>query len=86
MPVYLYRCRSCEETFEVRHSMSEEHTECVKCGSESIFRVPSLSEIKPQSSLSYEDKRRPGKIVNDFIEETKQAVKKEKRELQKEEL
>ena len=86
MPVYLYHCKSCDETFEVRHSMSEEQTECVKCKSESIFRVPSLSEIKFQNHLNYAHKQATGKVVNDFIEETKQAVKKEKRDLQKEEL
>tara|TARA_B100000902_G_C27290595_1_gene906906 strand:- start:1677 stop:1877 length:201 start_codon:yes stop_codon:yes gene_type:complete len=66
--------------------MSEEQEECIKCESESIFRVPSLSEIKFQSHLNYAHKQSPGKVVNDFIEETRQAVKKEKRDLQKEEL
>ena len=86
MPVYLYRCRSCEETFEVKHSMSEEHTECVKCGSEKIFRVPSLSDVKSQSHLNYAHKRRPGKIVDQYIVDTKEQIKKEKDKLRKEEL
>ena len=85
MPVYLYRCRSCEETFEVRHSMSEEQEKCTLCGSESIFRVPSLTDVKIPRHLDYAHKS-PGKIVDQYIIDTKKQIKKEKDKLRKEEL
>lgn len=86
MPVYLYRCRSCEEAFEVRHSMSEEQEKCTLCGSESIFRVPSLSDVKVPRHLNYTHKKKSGKIVDQYIVDTKKEIKKEKDKLRKEEL
>ena len=32
MPVYEYRCQSCNKQFEYEHRMSEKRTECEACG------------------------------------------------------
>ena len=65
--------------------MSEEQEMCTLCGSESIFRVPSLSDVKIPRHLDYAHKS-PGKIVDQYIIDTKKQIKKEKDKLRKEEL
>ncbi len=32
MPVYEYRCESCQKLFEIEHRMSEKRTVCEECG------------------------------------------------------
>ena len=66
--------------------MSEEQVQCVLCESESIFRVPSLSDVKVQRHLNHAHKQSPGKIVDQYIVDTKKEIKKEKDKLRKEEL
>ena len=83
MPVYVYKCKRCEEVFEEKHGMSESVEKCVKCSSAKIFRVPSFGFAKGPSHLQSAP---PGKVVNEFIEETKKEIKLEKKRLKEEEL
>lgn len=64
--------------------MSFEDQKCVLCESQNVFKVPhiSISEATPRSST----KIRTGKIVDDYIEETREIIKKEKSDLRKREL
>ncbi len=40
MPTYIYKCNSCEDTFEVRQRMTDDPlTKCPKCGEETVRRV-----------------------------------------------
>lgn len=82
MPVYCYACKNCEANFEVRHRMSFEDQVCIECGSRDVFKIPSISigKNKPSSSA------KPGKIVDDYIRDTKREIKKEKNSLRKREL
>ena len=83
MPVYVYRCKKCDEVFEEKHGMSESAEKCTSCSSTKIFRVPSFGFAKaPPLSRS----SKPGKIVKDFIEETRKEVKLEKKKLKEKEL
>lgn len=81
MPVYCYRCPDCQAEFESRHSMSYDSQTCIECGSEQVFRIPSLSSTKVSVKSS-----KPGKVVNDYIKEVKQEIKQEKKELRSREL
>lgn len=43
MPTYVYRCESCDETFEQVESIVEHETAkppCPHCGSQNVIRVP----------------------------------------------
>lgn len=43
MPTYVYRCESCNETFERIESIVEHETAkppCPSCGSQKVIRVP----------------------------------------------
>ena len=81
MPVYCYSCKDCDHSFEIRHSMNFEDQTCLKCDSERVFRVPSLqNKIKKTSNTSH----RVGKVVDDFIKDTKKELSTERKNLQKE--
>ena len=79
MPKYYYRCSDCEETYYVWHGMTEDLTECTKCSSTSVVRVPSI--ILHTTNVA--SKAKAGDIVNKTIEETKQEVKEYKKNLNK---
>ena len=61
--------------------MSFDSQVCIECGSTSVFRVPSLSEIKKNNKVA-----KPGKIVDDYIRDAKKEVKEEKKHLRSKEL
>ena len=61
--------------------MSFEDQKCTECDSEEVFIVPSLSSQKRPIK-----QKKAGEIVNQFIEDTKKEIYKEKKKLKKEEL
>ena len=81
MPVYCYRCKKCSKDFEIKHSMFYEGQTCIFCESNEIFKLPSI--MKKQNN-NFQNK--PGKIVNNFIEETRKEINKDKKELKTREL
>lgn len=82
MPVYCYKCNSCEEEFEVRHSMSFSDQRCIACDSKDVFKVPSLNlDFKPQVKSP-----RTGKVVDEYIRDVKKEVQLEKKKLRSREL
>ena len=81
MPLYAYTCKDCNESFELRHSMSEEGQKCILCGSVNIFKNLSFTIGKTPHNLN----TRPGAIVDSFIEDTKKQLKIEKKRLKEEE-
>ncbi len=76
MPVYQYRCSDCEHDFEIRHSMNFSDQLCLKCNSKNIFKVPSLMNHRV-----LKNETEPGKIVDNYIKETKKEINKEKKAL-----
>ena len=79
MPMYCYRCKKCHVEFEVWHSMSYNDQKCLECESSQIFIIPSLTE-----KILVNRTKKPGKVVNNFIEDTKKEIKKEKKKLKSE--
>tara|TARA_Y100001970_G_C13736686_1_gene604171 strand:+ start:283 stop:501 length:219 start_codon:yes stop_codon:yes gene_type:complete len=71
------------QTFEKRHGMFFEQDRCILCNSEDIFKVPS---IQTQARNTSTQNKKPGKIVDKYIEDTKKEIKKEKRRLASEEI
>lgn len=39
MPVYDYRCESCGQPFQARHSFNESASACPSCGADDIHRI-----------------------------------------------
>ena len=81
MPKYAYECQNCIHAFEIYHSMSEKLLDCPECQiTGSLAKIPSLTQ-------SFADKEKksskPGKIVNSYIQDAKQELKKQKQKLKK---
>ena len=76
MPRYVYKCTSCEEHFEVSHSIFEEQEWCISCDSKSLNRVPQMPHIKREVS-SRGDK--VGSEVKRAIEENRALLDEEKK-------
>jgi putative FmdB family regulatory protein len=51
VPIYAYRCRSCEERFEELMRASADPPPCTKCGSNDVVRLLSVfsTEWKPSN-------------------------------------
>ncbi len=79
MPRYTYKCDVCGKSFEVSHSISDKLTDC-DCGEEgSLKRIPSL----PFRVSAKEGGKKPGQVVKEFIEDTKEEVRKTKEKILK---
>jgi hypothetical protein len=84
MPRYVYECCSCEEQFEISHSMSHEQEECILCKKiKTIKKIPSFL-LKKHSSI--EAKSKPGRVVDEFIKDAKKDLQNQKRDLKMETL
>ena len=46
MPIYEYKCRTCEHKFEVMQAISDPHPACPECENEDVQRLISLSSGK----------------------------------------
>ena len=80
VPKYVYECSSCEEQFEVRHSIKDVLTDCDVCKSEdTLQRIPSLPTVINNSKPTGGEKA--GTLVKRFIEEASAEIKSEKKEL-----
>jgi len=82
VPVYVYKCKDCLETFEVKHSMFDGQNACILCGGENIYKVPAILDIKTSNFNS----SKTGQVVDDYIKRTKQEMKSEKQKLKNKEL
>jgi putative FmdB family regulatory protein len=71
MPVYTYKCKSCETQFDTFHEMSTRLTDCEKCG-----KVDSLKKVL-SSSISVKEKDNSGQLVKNYIEDNKEILKEE---------
>jgi len=85
MPKYVYFCKECEHDFEVRHLLRESIEICQLCDmSGQLIRRPSAIFLnKKINNLSTENK--PGSIVKETIEETRQELQAEQQRLSKRE-
>tara|TARA_Y100000593_G_scaffold92944_1_gene186122 strand:- start:361 stop:606 length:246 start_codon:yes stop_codon:yes gene_type:complete len=78
MPRYDYKCSECLSVFTARHSIKDTVDECKHCGSENtVEKIPtSFLTIKKETA---------GKVVKSHIEEFKQDLRQEKKDLQNQE-
>jgi len=62
--------------------MSFEDQTCPSCDSKNVFKLPSISRRRPKQ----ETKVRPGRIVDEYIENVKKEIKQQKLDLKTEEM
>ena len=78
MPIYLYECGACLGSWKETHSMTEDAKDCFWCDSENIYRKPSeFTNLAKQT----ERKKKVGDLTNEFIENSKEDLQKQKEEL-----
>ena len=78
MPIYVYQCGDCLGEWKENHLMSEVIEDCPWCDSKNIARKP--------SNFSYGSKKQKkqskvGDLTNEFIENSKQDLENQKKEL-----
>lgn len=78
MPRYKYRCKACQEMFEVSHSITFNGQTCTKCSSKEVIRIPYEITLKTASPSK---PKAPGAVVNEYIKDAKQEIKDEKKHL-----
>ena len=54
--------------------MNSSWEKCMECNSENIFKVPSIQSLATPLNLQ----KKTGKIVDDYIRDTKEEIKSEK--------
>ena len=81
MPRYVYRCEKCENVFQTVHSIKEKLTDCEQCKTnETLKRVPSMPLVLTRKEKKQKEK--VGTLVKKHIEDTKEELKQEKKNLQ----
>lgn len=78
MPRYVYHCEKCDDIFEYYHGMKEKKSECEVCKEQTLLKLPHFSGI-----VKKEIKQKPGSIVDNYIEEAREEIRREKDELRK---
>ena len=83
MPRYLYECKECSEHFDLRHPITEKYEVCTQvsdCDKKGgLIRIPSFSHVIKKSSSSAGEK--VGDFTKEFIEQAREEIKEEKRNL-----
>ena len=74
MPRYIYKCEECGIIFQVAHSIKEKLLDCEECNEpNTLQRIPSMPLVLT--------KKQAGGVVKEYIENAKEDMKNEKREL-----
>ena len=81
MPRYLYECNSCKERLTAYHLMSEKLDVCEKCSHQGLLKRLPLFPVRINKNKK---EKKVGEVVKSHIEETREDIKKEKQDLQKE--
>lgn len=90
MPKYFYKCleEGCEEIFEIVHSMKDKFETCSQCSTNcekegTIERVPMNIVTMLKKNINSQTPQKVGSLVKKNIEEFREALKEEKKRLQK---
>jgi putative FmdB family regulatory protein len=80
MPRYAYTCDRCNVEFLTIHSIDEVLETCKECAA-----TGTLTKLltKPSYGIKKRGADRVGKITEDFIEDSRQELKKQRRDLDK---
>ncbi len=84
MPLYVYYCKSCNESFEIRHSMNKEDQTCIFCESKDVFKKPAFTIGKKHNTKPGAGP--VGSVVNSYIEDAKKEIREEKKSLREKQL
>jgi len=80
MPRYVYRCTACEELSTISHASSETITECPKCSNPTGLVKMLTRFTTPRTSVV---KKRTGETTEEFIQDARKELIKQKDQLNK---
>lgn len=81
MPLYIYKCDKCENTFKAFHGMNDVLTECIDCHEVGcINKVPTLLTSLPERTLA---EKEAGARVKEAIEDNRKLLLDNREELSK---
>ncbi len=78
MPIYVYECLDCLGEWKENHLMNETVEECYWCMSQNVHRKPTNFSFNTEKK---EKTKKVGDLTNEFIENSKQDLKNQKKEL-----
>lgn len=81
MPRYSYICQNCENQIEAFHSSDERLSFCDICQTDSLKKQISMPTIVKKNDINTSTNRKTGDIVKEKIEEFRQNLKEQKKEL-----
>jgi len=85
MPRYVYKCADCEFILEVKHSIKEKLKDCPRCDLPDVLkRLPTSFTIRKTGS-STETSKKVGKVTKEKIEQFREELETEKKNLKNEE-
>ena len=79
MPRYAYRCDSCDREFLTAHASTEVLETCEQCGTHGAL-IKLLT--KPSYKKKGRDYSKVGQLTKDFIEESREQLKKQRKEIE----
>ena len=80
MPRYAYRCDACNIEYLTMHASGDTMEVCEKC---SISGMLTKLLTKPSYDFKKEGVQKVGQLTKDFIEESRQELKKQRKDLDK---
>ena len=81
MPRYSYSCTNCENKVEAFHSSDERLSFCEVCETESLKKQLNILTIIKNNNVNPSTNRKNGDIVKEKIEEFRQDLKQQKKDL-----
>ena len=80
MPRYVYSCEGCGIIFQTVHSIKERLTDCEECDTKNVLkRIPTMPLVFSKDTNG--QNQEVGILVKEYIEETKEELQQEKKEL-----
>ena len=80
MPIYKYKCESCEEVFSFIHLSSDTRTDCEKCETKNSLVKLLARPLILKNTETNKDNPNVGEITKKFIEENRDILNKQKEE------
>ena len=80
MPIYVYQCGDCLGEWKESHLMCETVEDCFWCDSRNVNRKPSNFSFNSDKT---ESTKKVGDLTKEFIENSKDDLKNQKKELDK---
>jgi putative FmdB family regulatory protein len=81
MPRYSYICTNCENHLEAFHSIDERLSFCEVCETDSLKKQLNIPTIIKNNNVNPSTNRKTGDIVKEKIEQFRQDLKQQKKDL-----